>query len=758
MIKRIKSVKNFGILDEMDVSGAPDLKRFNIIYGWNGTGKTTLSRLFRCLETGNVSPFHPTAKVTFQTLNGLDITQEDLKTTLSVRVYNPDFITENIQWEGELKAIFFLGSENIKLNDKLKSLLQLKDNVEKTLSNLKDSRKNTIETIEDDLTREAGKIKSSLTTSIKDSYRTYMRPKIEAAIDKNLILLNSDISSFLLSPNEIENYNKEIQSVRLEEIVFEFSPVDQIMPTLISLENVLRRSITAKVITHLEKDPILNKWVKDGLDIHHVRQNDNCGFCGQIVSPIRIEELNAHFSESYKQLMDEINRLERTLTEIKLQNLLPTSVLFYDNLRTEYDSLRKNLIDYEQEVNRMITEWGQALALKKSSPFQNIEFNFSDYKVSTINISSKYQNVCKKIEALVSQHSRYSNNIEAAIALSKSKLENNSIAQIFPSYKEKKVSLQGYENDIAKYTEELSNVNREIKEIEKDLVNHGLAADTFNIDLKDFLGRNDIKIIPTDNGYQLFRGEALAKNLSEGEKTAITFVYFITKLREKDFDLTKSIIVVDDPISSLDANHVFNVFSYIRKYAKDAAQLIVLTHNFSFLRFIQNWLQFSKDMKKAHQKFYVETILGESGNRKVRLKELDKLLDNYNSEYCYLFSILDMIANQDEKELSTVYPLPNMARKLLEAFFAFKNPHQKFEDAILEYNLDELKVNRVLRYINTYSHAKSVDFHTDFDPYHLGNAKNIIQDVLYIIKEIDPVHYTNSEKQFPHKQAAAAAL
>ena len=68
--------------------------------------------------------------------------------------------------------------------------------------------------------------------------------------------------------------------------------------------------------------------------------------------------------------------------------------------------------------------------------------------------------------------------------------------------------------------------------------------------------------------------------MSEGEKTAIAFVYFIAKLKENRNQIEDSIIVVDDPISSFDSNHLFQAYSYLKHECEMALQLFMFTHNF----------------------------------------------------------------------------------------------------------------------------------------------------------------------------------
>uniref|UniRef100_UPI00397D76FB AAA family ATPase n=1 Tax=Salmonella sp. ZJHZ20_0162 TaxID=3159595 RepID=UPI00397D76FB len=86
--------------------------------------------------------------------------------------------------------------------------------------------------------------------------------------------------------------------------------------------------------------------------------------------------------------------------------------------------------------------------------------------------------------------------------------------------------------------------------------NEGLGADQFNESLHKFLGRSELtlRFSPFKKGYEILRNDSIPVevNLSEGEKTAIAFIYFITKLKENDNKMENTIVVVDDPVSSFD--------------------------------------------------------------------------------------------------------------------------------------------------------------------------------------------------------------
>src|SRR4051812_42597952 len=108
--KRIKQIENIDAFDVFSWLG-DDLNKYNLIYGWNGSGKTTISRLFNFLERKKIHiPELENIDFTVQTENG-NIKETDLNTqTLNVRVFNQDFIEENLLFEeSQAKKIVILG-------------------------------------------------------------------------------------------------------------------------------------------------------------------------------------------------------------------------------------------------------------------------------------------------------------------------------------------------------------------------------------------------------------------------------------------------------------------------------------------------------------------------------------------------------------------------------------------------------------------------------------------------------------------------
>ncbi len=98
-IKRILEIKNLGVFNNFSwLSACQDFKRYNFFYGWNYSGKTTPSRLFKYLEDKKIHPDFPELKFKLQTDNG-NLTEKDKGREFDIRVFNEEFVSENFRWK-----------------------------------------------------------------------------------------------------------------------------------------------------------------------------------------------------------------------------------------------------------------------------------------------------------------------------------------------------------------------------------------------------------------------------------------------------------------------------------------------------------------------------------------------------------------------------------------------------------------------------------------------------------------------------------
>jgi wobble nucleotide-excising tRNase len=193
---------------------------------------------------------------------------------------------------------------------------------------------------------------------------------------------------------------------------------------------------------------------------------------------------------------------------------------------------------------------------------------------------------------------------------------------------------------------------------------------------------------------------------------------------------------------------LFLAFGFIRRCVDGAAQIVILTHNFAMFRQVRNWFhnikdQKKKDIAKRPARFYMMDCSLTDQGRRSRIAPLDPLLEQFESEYHYLFARVYRRAKEHSNgELEKNYIFPNLARRLLEVFLAFRRPQNAGElrKQLQSINFDEAKKLRILRFLHTHSHAGAI-----VDPEHdlsaLGEAQAVLADLLALIQHEDAAHY-----------------
>ena len=137
----------------------------------------------------------------------------------------------------------------------------------------------------------------------------------------------------------------------------------------------------------------------------------------------------------------------------------------------------------------------------------------------------------------------------------------------------------------------------------------------------------------------------------------------------------------------------------------------------------------------------------DTSQRRSTLRPLDPLLEWYESEYHYLFARILRESQKATSDLAENYVLPNMARRLLEGFLAFRVPQISGElwRKLKGVDFDEARKTRILRFVNTHSHNDVIG-EPDHDPSLLAEAGPVLMDLLKLMKTLDPDHYSAMEE------------
>ena len=737
-IRKITRMRDYGVFRDFTwPQDLPEFGRYNLIYGWNGTGKTTLSRLFRHLEKRQ----NPTKGKLSVTIGGTDYSEEQfgMRSIPLVRVFNRDFIAEAVfTTNGVVAPIVVIGERNVEKQkevDKLKR--QLNDEKDK-----RDEARAKLSEVEETLDRlcidRAREIKNVLSSSPVNRYNTYNKGDFRAKADS--FLKEESIDHYLLDDVAKDRRKKQHLATpkdRLSEITYTFPDLKSLYE---EVRAILSRTVVSSVIATLRDDPDLASWVRDGLSKHKNRKAQTCLFCTQPLPPQRLKELEAHFSDEYERFISEIDRKIHDIENLirGLDNLtLPNKAEFYDDLSSDFIRASDAFNQVRGVVVSALQKLKGALTQKKEAVFESSDF--------TEEIPEYDSNVLEDINAVIRKHNTTCDEFSARVSKAREELENDAVASSLDEYRKLMEAVAAAQEKARKAESSVSSLEGKIRALEREIIEHQEPAERLNEDLQKYLGHSELRLDVEETGYRITRAGEIASGLSEGERTAIALLYFLRSLEDRSFDLERGVVVLDDPISSLDANALFSAFGFIRERTQNAVQLFILTHNFTFFRQVRNWFHHLRGpVNLRPARFFMLDCSVQQDGRATQIQQLDPLLKEYESEYHYLFAYIYRTAMGSRRtELQQNYVLPNIARRLLEAFLAFRQPQKAGElwQKVKSLNFDEGKKVRILRFLHTHSHHGGIG-EPEHDLSVLSEAQAVLKDLLNLMESEDKEHFS----------------
>ncbi len=523
---------------------------------------------------------------------------------------------------------------------------------------------------------------------------------------------------------------KTIEHLKQEAVILQknATPIDVTIPVFDFSESryekdpIFKKNIVGNEyssVSSLIKQLDNQNWVREGLKYLESVQWDrrHCPFCQQeTITNDFIKKINDFFSGEYEKDMQCINHIVHEYeTAVQFIYKIPTvffeEIPFLNDLKQDFQRARDGLCDIlEKNIDRMRE--------KRRTP--NIEIMLENS-----------EDALKKVNDVLS------------IARHRVEDFNRKILQKQQSLNElKKVFWQiqrwEYDQTISLYTsskqaidKDINNINSNIKIIDNRIVElmHLISEEqqkTVNIkDAVDHINSNLLAIgIDAfqvdqfqDNLYKITRNGqsgSVFPSLSEGEKMIISFLYFLELCRGKQSGaevITKKIIVIDDPISSLSHIYVFNVSKLIEdeffKNSSNYEQVFILTHSLYFFHELHKLAPrpnlLKGDSDEIKEKNHIETI-----NRAPNLFRFSK-----NSTSSYI-SVMHPSEIQNDyqaywsivKDSNSSHALiANAMRNIIEYFFGFINKSD-FNNVFQKPTLRDNKFQAFNRFMNAESHSR----------------------------------------------------
>ena len=771
MIRKIAEIKDFAVFDDFNwdiettnKNNQPlQFEKINIIYGRNYSGKTTLSRLVRSFETKQLPDRydHPTFKVIDE--SGNEIKQDNLTGfSTPVRVFNEDFVKENLTFlidpEGVIAPFAILGGNNSTLEKQIVELSneigidgEIKTGLYKRLEE-EERRFATADTTLNEAVANLEGLLSKKATDRKIGIK-YNSGRF-GDVNYNITKLKNDIQAigqplYQTPTKEVisECEAKLMDTVQAPVPSFSFAPKYKVF--LNEAIPLLKTEIgNTNRILRLLHNNALNMWVKKGVEL--ADNSRECPFCGKPIGDDFWAEIHAHFDEESKilehDIKDLVSRIEQEIKNEAFNTLAPKD-RFYSEYAKKYEEEKERLIEERVKYNLALQSLIDSLNERLVNITNPITLSDQDYDEKRI------VERCSRLNILIDDNNSYAGKISDA------KKKANEVLRL--KEVEDYCETIGYTNIIRKNAE-LRIAKEDAKkgrdEVKKALVEKQTELDAkkrllndeekgavhVNEYLNDFFGHHFVTLEAkkdTENDklvkFQIMRNGKPAFNLSEGECSLIAFCYFMAKLDDVSTSGIKPVIWIDDPISSLDSNHIYFVFSLIvSKIAKTGRfdQLFLSTHNLDFLKYLRRIKSYRiensgklKEESKAY--FLIERI----GAKSV-IKSLPNYLKENATEYNYLFSQIYKVAQATsvtDENYDMLYSFGNSARKFLEMYLYFKYPSDedllpKLKRFFAPEDVPPILINRL---VNEDSHGPTPEngLRIGVDPETIPVAQKILQ-------------------------------
>ena len=696
----------------------PDFGIYNVIYGWNYSGKTTLSRIFAFYNgVINNKDIDSDAEFYLKTTNlgNLDISKTD---AIKVHTFNSDYVKNNLFFEKQSTSNIIVVSD--KATETIENIKRLKH---KRQNLIKDQTQFTQQY--NNYENEYNKKRSNYALMIDGFLPEKFTARNIKSIEDSLNI--SKLKNYILEDSEKD---AKIKTLKNPTTFLKIKKIDEISTINIDeLTILLQKSVTPSSVIIKLQEKNAEEWVKYGLSIH--QNEDTCLFCGAKLAPEHLKNLDEVFKSEYDNLGQDLQNFDINLNECKIQ--IPAPATIVDKCRNSYLEVHKTYSDEILKYNNKIRAIKNLIKAKSNN--RHLIFQ-SKLTINTKNLNE----IIKDLNQLIDEHNKFIENENDEKKKIKSELKNCIIAELLsdPSYQSTVKGLNDAEIGKTKTEKQIEDLDTQIETEEAKISDVKKGAEEINKILKRlFIGNSNItlKVEKTRNNKgelvditKLYRNDGKpANNLSDGERTAIAFAHFFTKIQDSINNKTSKdeILFIDDPISSLDKNHIYSISVMIKEVIDRFNQTFVTTHNFELYRLLKR--------KNNINYYYVKR----DGNSSI-IEKLPKELEKYDSEYEYFFHKLYNF-NKDNTN-ADIYVIGHCARRFLDNYLQYKipnnqNPLDKLIKYVKELKEDTTKYTVLYRIVNDESHVHPEIL---FDKGYLIGAVALLLDT---IEKHDKLHY-----------------
>lgn len=635
----------------------------NFFFGNNGAGKSTIAKAIK---------------------SGAGVTYASGRTAADYLplVYNQDFIDENFRSYRNMKGVFTLNAKNAEIQKQIDDATEERTRVKKLLTEVTDKRRNTA-TAKDKLHKDFLKECWERGRTIREEFPGTMnkKGKSDPFVREILKYAPANIDIEKLRRLYESAYSETAKHYQRFNIIADLTAMDTV-----DGRDILGKSIVNSADTELAgflREIGATEWMRQGHDAYSHNANGRCPYCGG--------ELPADFEQTFIASFD--NRYQDNL------RLLGEFLARYKKTANDlFVPLQSTPSELYPQID--LKPYSDKLAVLKAAIQSNIETikSKTENPASTVTLTD-IRPILEELSAIINGFNELidANNVIVAAGPAKRTECANAVFSLLAfmlkdeivTYKKADADMQTeldtLDAEIEAHTATLEGIKKQLKTLRSKTVETDTAKDSINHMLRDS-GMRGFNLQPkagVENVYEVRRPDGtIADNLSEGEKNFIAFLYFYHLVHGSDSadgETREKIVVIDDPVSSMDSGSLFIVSTLVRQMIEICRnnadnrnrtvegnfikQIFILTHNAYFHREVS----YSYVAKYDYASFYLIRKIG----TKSTIRMCDDVNPNAPTERMNINPVKNSYAAlwDEYREVKSAVPLMNVIRRILEYYF-----------------------------------------------------------------------------------------
>ncbi len=511
-------------------------------------------------------------------------------------------------------------------------------------------------------------------------------------------------------------------------------------------------SININILDVADGEDIV-EWIYKGKQLHQGKTK--CLFCGNLLPSDLYAKLENYFTKEYEKMQSALSDFENHISNqiIKLEKITwPDEMRFLPEFQKSYLDNKNVVIDIRDKNIASLKQIRDCIIKKKNTIIEPLTAPLEDLSKDCNLFAENITYLTDLLNKNNAQIERLGNSKKTAKeSIIRHQIATWAINNNIPELEEKAESALKEKRTLDEKQKDLESKKLSV---EQELGGISKGASKINEYLESFFGSKKFNVEVVNNRYTIKRDGELADKLSEGEKTIIAFSHFLASLDDaRRENIKDQIIFIDDPISSLDSNHLYMMYCVIYENFKDCKQLFITTHNMEFFSLIKNRGGFD-----GNKLYFIEL----DDSLRSNIKNAPTVLTKYRSEYVYLYWNLQNVKDNcsdwnNEDGYSKQYTIQNIARRFLDTYLGARKPDCKpWTDKLnlITENIYEQKL--IDKFTNELSHNSSgIQNMITFS--NISECKKVIDLIINGIKKNDLVHYEALERAIGNSSSQTAS-